>query len=163
MQQAGEAIAALEAAFAAQRARLVRLCAQMTGSAEAAEDLAQETLIEAWRLAHRPDCASASRHAQCVSGSCFQHLSHERGADGPDWHDHRRRAGRSSWRGAGAEHPGRRLYPRGRPRVSAARWVSGDQSGPLRRRKNRHTVKDRRSGRVIIETLAVRPLFVLDA
>lgn len=53
MQQAGEATAALEAAFAAQRARLVRLCAQMTGSAEAAEDLAQETLIEAWRLAHK--------------------------------------------------------------------------------------------------------------
>lgn len=53
MQQAGEATAALEAAFATQRARLVRLCAQMTGHAEAAEDLAQETLIEAWRMAHK--------------------------------------------------------------------------------------------------------------
>jgi RNA polymerase sigma factor (sigma-70 family) len=53
MQQAGEAIEALEAAFVTQRARLVRLCAQVTGHAEAAEDLAQETLIEAWRMAHK--------------------------------------------------------------------------------------------------------------
>ena len=53
MQQAGEATAALEAAFATQRARLVRLCAQMTGNVEAAEDLAQETLMEAWRLAYK--------------------------------------------------------------------------------------------------------------
>ncbi len=53
MQQAGEATAALEAAFATQRARLVRLCARMTGHAEVAEDLAQETLIEAWRMAHK--------------------------------------------------------------------------------------------------------------
>jgi len=29
--------------------RLVRLCAQLTGDRDAAEDLAQETLIEAWR------------------------------------------------------------------------------------------------------------------
>jgi RNA polymerase sigma factor (sigma-70 family) len=53
MQQTGEATAALEAAFATQRARLVRLCAQMTGNVEAAEDLAQETLIEAWRMAYK--------------------------------------------------------------------------------------------------------------
>ena len=29
--------------------RLVRLCAHLTGDRDAAEDLAQETLIEAWR------------------------------------------------------------------------------------------------------------------
>jgi RNA polymerase sigma-70 factor (ECF subfamily) len=34
-----------------ERARLVRLCARLTGSYEAAEDLAQETLFEAWRQA----------------------------------------------------------------------------------------------------------------
>ena len=34
---------------AAQRARLVRLCSAITGDAVAAEDLAQETLLEAWR------------------------------------------------------------------------------------------------------------------
>ncbi|MDX1934516.1 MAG: RNA polymerase sigma factor [Capsulimonadales bacterium] len=34
-----------------ERPRLVRLCARLTGSYDAAEDLAQETLLEAWRLA----------------------------------------------------------------------------------------------------------------
>lgn len=34
-------------------ARLVRLCAHISGSADVAEDLAQETLIEAWRCADR--------------------------------------------------------------------------------------------------------------
>lgn len=34
-----------------ERSRIVRLCARFTGDAEAAEDLAQETLIEAWRHA----------------------------------------------------------------------------------------------------------------
>jgi len=36
-----------------ERARLVRLCAQLTWDREAAEDLAQETLVEAWRHADR--------------------------------------------------------------------------------------------------------------
>src|SRR5262249_14251307 len=36
-------------AWAAERARLVRLCARLTGDAAAADDLAQETLLEAWR------------------------------------------------------------------------------------------------------------------
>lgn len=36
-----------------ERPRLVRLCAQITGDGEAAEDLAQETLIEAWRHTHK--------------------------------------------------------------------------------------------------------------
>jgi RNA polymerase sigma-70 factor (ECF subfamily) len=35
------------------RARLVRLCAAFTGDSSAAEDLAQETLLEAWRLQAR--------------------------------------------------------------------------------------------------------------
>jgi RNA polymerase sigma-70 factor (ECF subfamily) len=33
--------------------RLVRLCAHLSGSSQAADDLAQETLIEAWRNAHK--------------------------------------------------------------------------------------------------------------
>ena len=37
----------------AQRARLVRLCAAVVGDESAAEDLAQETLLTAWRLQHR--------------------------------------------------------------------------------------------------------------
>jgi RNA polymerase sigma factor (sigma-70 family) len=37
------------AALASERARLVRLCARLSGSNAAAEDLVQETLLEAWR------------------------------------------------------------------------------------------------------------------
>jgi RNA polymerase sigma-70 factor (ECF subfamily) len=36
-----------------ERARLVRLCAWLSGDAVAAEDLAQETLLEGWRHLHR--------------------------------------------------------------------------------------------------------------
>jgi RNA polymerase sigma factor (sigma-70 family) len=39
----------LTAAFVEERPRLVRLCARITGEWDAAEDLAQETLAEAWR------------------------------------------------------------------------------------------------------------------
>jgi RNA polymerase sigma factor (sigma-70 family) len=35
-----------------ERTRLVRLCARITGNVDAAEDLAQETLLEAWRNKH---------------------------------------------------------------------------------------------------------------
>src|SRR5260370_39519243 len=35
------------------RARLVRLCLRYSGDPHAAEDLAQETLIEAWRNQHK--------------------------------------------------------------------------------------------------------------
>ncbi len=45
----------------AERRRLVRLCAAVTGDRDAAEDLAQETLLEAWRNAHKlHDPAGAS-------------------------------------------------------------------------------------------------------
>ena len=37
-----------ETTLSSERSRLVRLCTQLTGSSEAAEDLAQETLYEAW-------------------------------------------------------------------------------------------------------------------
>jgi RNA polymerase sigma-70 factor (ECF subfamily) len=36
-----------------ERRRLTRLCAVLTGDAGAADDLAQETLLEAWRIRHR--------------------------------------------------------------------------------------------------------------
>jgi len=35
-----------------QRARLIRLCTRMTGKSDVAEDLAQETLLEAWKHLH---------------------------------------------------------------------------------------------------------------
>jgi RNA polymerase sigma-70 factor (ECF subfamily) len=40
-------------ALPAERVQLVRLCACLTGNSDAAEDLAQETLVEAWRHAHK--------------------------------------------------------------------------------------------------------------
>jgi RNA polymerase sigma-70 factor (ECF subfamily) len=39
----------IEAALSGERPRLVRLCTRLSGDANAAEDLAQETLVEAWR------------------------------------------------------------------------------------------------------------------
>lgn len=51
--QLGEETTTLEAALPGERARLVRLCARLTGDPDAAEDLAQETLYEAWRHEHR--------------------------------------------------------------------------------------------------------------
>jgi DNA-directed RNA polymerase specialized sigma24 family protein len=38
----------LETSLGLERARLVRLCAKITGDGIIAEDLAQETLLEAW-------------------------------------------------------------------------------------------------------------------
>jgi DNA-directed RNA polymerase specialized sigma24 family protein len=42
-----------DAALLGERARLVRLCARLTGDWDAAEDLAQETFVEAWRALDR--------------------------------------------------------------------------------------------------------------
>ncbi len=46
---------ALEDTLRAERGRLVRWCAYLSGSADAAEDLVQETCAAAWRSARRPD------------------------------------------------------------------------------------------------------------
>lgn len=43
----------LEQTLQAEHSRLVRLCAQISGNVQAADELAQETLIEAWRNAHK--------------------------------------------------------------------------------------------------------------
>lgn len=52
----------------AERRRLVRLCAAITGDHQAAEDLAQETLLEAWRNAHKlTDPAGADRWLAAVA------------------------------------------------------------------------------------------------
>jgi RNA polymerase sigma factor (sigma-70 family) len=50
-----------EAALLTDRAWLVRLCARLSGRAEAAEDLAQETLLEAWRNRHKLRDGAESR------------------------------------------------------------------------------------------------------
>ncbi|HEY7019647.1 MAG TPA: RNA polymerase sigma factor [Ktedonobacterales bacterium] len=44
---------AIQAALATERPRLVAFCAHVSGSWDAAEDLAQETLLEAWRARDR--------------------------------------------------------------------------------------------------------------
>jgi RNA polymerase sigma factor (sigma-70 family) len=49
----GDGNTALAAALSQQRERIVRFCARFTGSTDAAEDLAQETLIEAWRHGYK--------------------------------------------------------------------------------------------------------------
>jgi RNA polymerase sigma factor (sigma-70 family) len=51
--QVAENAAAWDLTLPAERARLVRLCACLTGNRDAAEDLVQETLVEAWRHAHK--------------------------------------------------------------------------------------------------------------
>ncbi len=43
----------IETTLAAERPRLVRLCARLSGNWDAAEDLAQETLLQAWHHADR--------------------------------------------------------------------------------------------------------------
>jgi RNA polymerase sigma-70 factor (ECF subfamily) len=50
----------------AERVYLLRLCAYLTGSAEAAEDLVQETLIEAWR--HEDGLRDPERRRAWLSG-----------------------------------------------------------------------------------------------
>jgi RNA polymerase sigma-70 factor (ECF subfamily) len=58
----------LAQAVPSERARLVRLCVRLTGNLDAAEDLAQETLYEAWRNAHKlRDHADAAGRAQWLS------------------------------------------------------------------------------------------------
>jgi RNA polymerase sigma factor (sigma-70 family) len=49
-----------------ERAHLIRLCATLTGDREAAEDLAQETLLEAWR--HRHALRDQARYTYWLSG-----------------------------------------------------------------------------------------------
>lgn len=48
-----EPVSAMEDSMTLERARLVRLCTHLTGDRHIAEDLAQETLLEAWRNAHK--------------------------------------------------------------------------------------------------------------
>lgn len=47
--ESSDARSRVQAALEGERARIVRLCAHLSGEPAVAEDLAQETLIEAWR------------------------------------------------------------------------------------------------------------------
>jgi RNA polymerase sigma factor (sigma-70 family) len=77
----------------AERRRLERLCATITGDPSAAEDLAQQTLLEAWRIRHRlvdPSGSSAwldaiARHV-CRRWRTrrARHHRHESSAEAPE-------------------------------------------------------------------------------
>lgn len=55
-----------ESELPAERARLVRLCASITGDAASAEDLAQEVLLEAW--GHLNTLRDPEKHTQWLNG-----------------------------------------------------------------------------------------------
>ena len=65
-----------------ERRRLVRLCAAITGDRDSAEDLAQETLLEAWRNAHKlHDPAGADRWLAAVARNVCRRWARRRGRD----------------------------------------------------------------------------------
>ena len=65
-----------------ERRRLVRLCAAITGDREAAEDLAQETLLEAWRNRHKlRDAAGAERWLNAIARNVCLRWARRRGRD----------------------------------------------------------------------------------
>jgi RNA polymerase sigma-70 factor (ECF subfamily) len=65
-----------------ERRRLVRLCAAMSGDREAAEDLAQETLLEAWRNRHKlRDPAGAERWLSAIARNVCLRWARRRGRE----------------------------------------------------------------------------------
>jgi RNA polymerase sigma factor (sigma-70 family) len=56
----------LDISLALERSRLIGLCAKLTGDVDAAEDLAQETLLEAWR--HLNELRDQEKFSQWLSG-----------------------------------------------------------------------------------------------
>ena len=64
------------------RRRLVRFCSAITRDGQAAEDLAQETLLEAWRNAHKlRDPAGADRWLAAVARNVCLRWGRQRGRD----------------------------------------------------------------------------------
>ena len=65
-----------------ERSRLVRLCTYLTGDAHAAEDLAQESLLTAWRLEHQ--LREPAKRSQWLSGIARNLSLHWRRRRGPE-------------------------------------------------------------------------------
>ncbi len=66
MSQIVDIVGGLDLSLSLERSRLVGLCVRLTGDAEAAEDLAQETLLEAWR--HLNELRDQEKFSQWLSG-----------------------------------------------------------------------------------------------
>src|SRR5918999_1134752 len=65
-----------------ERRRLVRLCASLSGDRNAAEDLAQETLLEAWTNAHKlHDPAGADRWLAAIARNVCLRWARNRGRE----------------------------------------------------------------------------------
>jgi RNA polymerase sigma factor (sigma-70 family) len=65
-----------------ERQRIVRLCTAITGDRNAAEDLAQETLLEAWRNAHKlHDPAGADKWLAAIARNVCRRWGRKRGGD----------------------------------------------------------------------------------
>ena len=65
-----------------ERRRLVRLCAALSGDRDAAEDLAQETLLEAWRNAHKlRDPSGADRWLAAIARNVCRRWARRRGQE----------------------------------------------------------------------------------
>src|SRR5215218_2430569 len=68
----------------AQRARLVQLCAALTRDRHAAEDLAQETLLEAWRNREKlHDASGAERWLAAIARNVCLRWARRRGHELP--------------------------------------------------------------------------------
>src|SRR5689334_17818276 len=66
----------------ADRRRLVGLCAHLAGDRQAAEDLAQETLLEAWRNAHKlTDPEGADRWLSAIARNVCLRWARTRGRE----------------------------------------------------------------------------------
>jgi RNA polymerase sigma-70 factor (ECF subfamily) len=72
----------LDDTLAGERARLVRLCVRLSGDRDAAEDLAQETLIEAWRHQDRlHDQQGADRWLAAIARNVCLRWARQRGRE----------------------------------------------------------------------------------
>lgn len=73
-----------EGLLAAERARIVRLCARLSGDGDAAEDLAQETLAEAWKQRRKlVEPAGAPRWLNAIARNVCLRWARSRGAEPP--------------------------------------------------------------------------------
>jgi RNA polymerase sigma-70 factor (ECF subfamily) len=65
-----------------ERAGLVRLCARLTGNVDAAEDLAQETLFEAWRHSYKlRDPRGRDRWLSAIARTVCRHWARDQGRE----------------------------------------------------------------------------------